>query len=256
MQITRFFTEDVVKYGIIQGISVKGLKYSPFSEIGSSLESDDTSYQLDEVKLLAPCAPSKLVCIGLNYRAHAEESGHELPKLPLIFLKPPSAIINPGEEIVLPSDGRIDHEAELGIVISRKAKDVTEQEAKNYIFGYTCFNDVSERNMQRSDGQWTRAKGFDTFAPIGPWIDTEVDGDNLKIEAVVNGEVKQSSNTNDLIFGIAKLVSFVSGVMTLIPGDIIATGTPAGVSPLKHGDTVEIRLEKIGILKNYVINMK
>lgn len=256
MQIARFSVGDVVKYGTIQGNSVKGLKYSPFSQLGSSLENDSTSYQLDEVKLLAPCAPSKLVCIGLNYRAHAEESSHELPKLPLIFLKPPSAIINPDDNIVLPSDGRIDHEAELGIVIGRKAKDVTEQEAKNYVFGYTCFNDISERNMQRFDGQWARAKGFDTFAPMGPWIGTEIDGDNLKIEAIVNGEVKQSSNTNDLIFGIAKLVSFISGIMTLMPGDIIATGTPAGVSPLKHGDTVEIRLEKIGALKNYVVNKK
>jgi 2-keto-4-pentenoate hydratase/2-oxohepta-3-ene-1,7-dioic acid hydratase in catechol pathway len=256
MQIARFATGDEVKYGKIQGNTVTGLKYSPFSQLGSSLEDDGTSYQLGEVKLLAPCAPSKLVCIGLNYRAHAEESNHEIPKLPLIFLKPPSAVISPDEEIVLPSDGRIDHEAELGVVIGRKAKDVSEQEAKNYVFGYTCFNDVSERNMQRSDGQWARAKGFDTFAPMGPWIETDADGDNLKIEALVNGEVKQSSNTNDLIFGVAKLVSFISGVMTLMPGDVIATGTPAGVSPLKHGDTVEVRLEKIGTLKNYVVNKK
>ncbi len=256
MQIARFSAGDMVKYGTIQGDSIEGLRYSPFSQLGNSLENDDTSYRLDEVKLLAPCAPSKLVCIGLNYRAHAEESSQELPKVPLIFLKPPSAIINPDDEIVLPSDGRIDEEAELSVVIGRKAKDVTEQEARDYVFGYTCFNDVSERNIQRSDGQWTRAKGFDTFAPVGPWIDTEVDGDNLEIEAIVNGQVKQSSNTNDLIFGIAKLVSFISSVMTLMPGDIIATGTPAGVSPLKHGDTVEIRLEKIGALKNYVVGKK
>jgi len=167
-------------------------------------------------------------------------------------LKPPSAIINPDEEIVLPTNDRTDHEAELAIVIGRKAKDVSESEVRDYILGYTCFNDVSERVIQRGDGQWTRGKGFDTFAPMGPWIVTDLDASKLKIEALVNGVVKQSSDTSYLIFGIPTLVSFISKAMTLLPGDIIATGTPSGVSPLKHGDTVEIRVEGIGTLRNFV----
>lgn len=256
MKIVRFAAEDIVKYGLVEGNSIHGLKYSPFSVLGAAFETDGSNYRLNDIKLLAPSVPSKLVCIGLNYRAHAAEASHELPKLPLIFLKPPSAVINPDDEIVLPTDGRTDHEAELAIVIGRKARDVTENEARSYILGYTCFNDVSERVIQHGDGQWTRGKGFDTFAPMGPWIVTDINADNLKVEALVNGAVKQSSNTSNLIFGIPTLVSFISGVMTLLPGDIIATGTPEGVSQLKAGDTVEIRLENIGTLRNYVVSKK
>ncbi len=256
MKVVRFEAQGEVKYGILEGSSIQGLQSSPLAQDvnpAGRFAADGTAYKIGDVRLLAPCTPSKLVCIGLNYRAHAEEAKHELPKLPLIFLKPPSAVIGPEDEIVLPSDGRIDHEAELAVVIGRKAKDIAEADVGSYVFGYTCFNDVSERNMQRSDGQWTRAKGFDTFAPTGPWIEIGVSGDDLKIEALVNGEVRQSSRTSDLIFGIPRLISFISGVMTLLPGDIIATGTPAGVSPLKHGDVVEVRLENIGTLKNYVV---
>ncbi len=256
MKIVRFAAGDIVKFGLVEGSTVKGLKYSPFSPLSTGLETDGSSYQINDLKLLAPTAPSKIVCIGLNYKAHAAEGSHELPKLPLIFLKPPSAIINPDDQIVLPTSDRTDHEAELAVVMGRKAKDVTEAEAKDYILGYTCFNDVSERVIQHGDGQWTRGKGFDTFAPFGPWIVTDVEPGNLKIEALVNGVAKQSSNTSYLIFGVPTLVSFISKAMTLMPGDIIATGTPNGVSPLKHGDTVEVRIENIGTLRNYVVAKK
>ena len=256
MLIVRFAQGDVVKYGIVEGSNIRGLKYSPFSSLGSTFEADESNYRLEEVRLLVPCLPSKLIAIGLNYKAHITERNYEAPKSPRIFLKPPSALIALDEQIVLRSDGRTDHEAELAIVIGRIAKDVTEAEAKNYVLGYTCFNDVSERVMQAADGQLGRAKGFDTFAPMGPWIATGIDGDNLKIEALVNGEVKQSSNTSLLIFSVSFLVSFISHIMTLLPGDIIATGTPEGASPLNHGDTVDIRIEGIGTLRNYVIKRK
>jgi 2-keto-4-pentenoate hydratase/2-oxohepta-3-ene-1,7-dioic acid hydratase in catechol pathway len=253
MKIVRFAAGDIVKYGLVEGTNIKGLKYSPFAAPGGDFETDGTVYQISEVKLLAPSVPSKIVCLGLNYKAHIAEGSHDAPKLPLIFLKPPSAIINPDDAIILPTDDRTDHEAELAIIIGRKAKDVAESEVDNYILGYTCFNDVSERVIQHGDGQWTRGKGFDTFAPFGPWIVTGLKADNLKIEALVNGVVKQSSNTNLLIFGIPTIVSFIARAMTLMPGDVIATGTPNGVSPLKHGDTVEIRIENIGTLRNFVV---
>ncbi len=256
MFIARFNTGDVVKYGMVENGTIYGLKYSPFSIPGSSLEHDGTRYQLDEVKLLSPCLPSKIVCLGLNYKAHAEEHNNKLPAVPRIFLKPPSAIIGPDDEIELPTDGLTEHEAELALVIGRKAKDIMEAEADNYIFGYTCFNDVSERAIQRSEGQPTRGKIFDTFAPMGPWIATGIRGNDLKIEAVLNGQVNQSSRTSSLIFGIAHLVSFISGVMTLFPGDVIATGTPEGVHALKHGDVIEVRIEGIGTLRNFVVNKK
>ncbi len=183
MLIARFASADIVRYGAVEGSNICGLKFSPFSQLGSSLELDGSTYKLDEVRLLAPCVPTKLICIGLNYRAHAEESGNQLPKAPLLFMKPPSAVIGPDDEIVLPTDGKTDHEAELAAVIGQKAKDISETEAKRFILGYTCFNDVSERVMQHGDGQWTRGKGFDTFAPIGPWIATGIDSELL------NGEV-------------------------------------------------------------------
>jgi 2-keto-4-pentenoate hydratase/2-oxohepta-3-ene-1,7-dioic acid hydratase in catechol pathway len=180
-----------------------------------------------------------------------------IPSVPLIFLKPSTAVIGPDDKIVLPHGWeRIDFEGELGVVIGKKAKDVPEKEAKEYILGYTCFNDVSDRHAQAADGQWTRAKGYDTFAPIGPWIETEAEPDNLKLETYLNGELRQSASTSDLLFGISKLISFVSSIMTLLPGDVIATGTPSGVGPMKPGDVVEVRIEKIGTLKNFVVAQK
>lgn len=257
MHIVRFIAQGKIKYGVIKGNVVHGLRGSPFARFrgpGDTFKFDGNSYKLDVVKLLAPCSPSKIVGLGLNYRKHAEEIGLPIPSLPLIFLKPPSAVIGPDDEIVLPRDyKRVDYEGELGVVIGRRAKDVAKGEAKNYVLGYTCVNDVSERYAQRDDGQWARAKGFDTFAPIGPWIETDVSSDDLKLETRLNGEIRQSARTSDLIFGVAELVSFISGVMTLLPGDVIATGTPSGIGPMKPGDVVEVSIENIGTLRNFVV---
>ena len=258
MRIVRFRAQRKVKYGLLEENVIRGLQGSPivqFNRSGGSFTSDGSTYNLDEVRLLSPCLPSKIVCLGLNYRSHAEETNNPIPTVPLIFLKPPSAVINPDDRIVLPrGSGRVDYEGELGIVIGRKAKDVPEDKAKEYIIGYTCFDDVSERDIQKSDGQWTRAKGFDTFAPIGPCIQTEIaNPDDLNLETYLNGELRQSARTNDLVFGVSKLVSFISGVMTLLPGDVIATGTPSGIGPMNPGDTVEVKIENIGTLRNSVV---
>jgi len=215
---------------------------------------DGSTYKLGEVRLLAPCAPSKIVALGLNYRSHAEETKLPIPSVPLIFLKPSTSVIGPDDEILLPPlSRRVDYEGELGVVIDRKAKDVSRDMAKDYVLGYTCVNDVSERYAQRDDGQWTRAKGFDTFAPVGPWIETEINPDDLNIETYLNGSLCQSARTSDLIFGVDELVSFISSVMTLLPGDIISTGTPSGIGRMNHGDVVEVSIEKIGTLRNYVV---
>ena len=219
-----------------------------------SIKLTGDSYPLDEVRLLAPCLPSKIVALGVNYRSHAQEMDSNLPKNPLVFLKPPTAVIGPEDKIVYPpSSKQVDYEGELGVVIGKKAKGITQEQAKDYILGYTCLNDVTARDLQKSDGQWTRAKSFDTFAPIGPCIETELDDTNTDIETYLNGRLVQKGNTRDLVFGVPELVSFVSHVMTLLPGDIIATGTPAGVGPMQPGDTVEIKIGGIGSLRNYII---
>jgi 2-keto-4-pentenoate hydratase/2-oxohepta-3-ene-1,7-dioic acid hydratase in catechol pathway len=214
---------------------------------------DSRDYPLKEIRLLPPCVPSKVVAVGLNYRDHAEEMGVALPSEPLLFLKPASSIIGPGDSIVLPpQSSRVDYEAELAVVIGKTAKDVPESEADGYIQGYTCLNDVTARDLQSKDGQWTRAKGFDTFCPVGPWIETDLDPSDLLIELYLNGELRQESRTSNLIFSPARLVEFVSGVMTLLPGDVIATGTTSGIGPMKPGDSVEVRIEGIGSLMNVV----
>jgi 2-keto-4-pentenoate hydratase/2-oxohepta-3-ene-1,7-dioic acid hydratase in catechol pathway len=229
------------------------LRGSPFLRI----EFDGSVYKLEEVRLLAPCYPSKIVALGLNYRSHAEETKMPIPPVPLIFLKPSTAVVGPDDRIVLPRNWkRVDYEGELGVVIGKRAKDVPKQRARDYILGYTCFNDVSERVNQRDDGQWTRAKGYDTFAPMGPWIETEVAPDDLRLETYLNGEMRQSARTGDLIYGVDELVSFISGVMTLLPGDVIATGTPAGIGKMKPGDVVEVRIEGIGTLRNLVVEQE
>jgi len=191
------------------------------------------------------------VAIGLNYRDHAEELNLALPEEPLLFLKPASSVIGPGDRIVLPPhSARVDYEAELAIVIGKTAKNVSRGQAGDYIQGYTCLNDVTARDLQTKDGQWTRSKGFDTFCPIGPWIETEIDPSDLKIELLLNGEAKQQSRTSNLIFNSLQLVEFITGVMTLLPGDVIATGTTSGIGPMKDGDKVEVRIEGIGSLIN------
>ena len=208
---------------------------------------------LNEVKLLAPVEPSKIICVGLNYSLHAKEQGSELPKLPLLFLKPPSAIINPGETILLPSQSkRVDHEAELVVVIGKRGRHITAESAQDHVYGYTVGNDVTARDIQKSDDQWTRGKGFDTFCPFGPWIDTKFDASDALITCKVNGQPRQMSSTRDLIFRVDALVAFISSVMTLEPADIIFTGTPAGIGPLLVGDVVVVEIEGLGKLTNPV----
>ena len=256
MRIVRFVAQGKLKYGVLAGDTVHGLRGSPFVHFkgpGTSFRLDSSTYEISKVKLLSPCLPSKIVAVGLNYRSHAEEIKMPIPSVPLIFIKPSTAAIGSDDVITLPRVAvRVDYEGELGVVIGRKAKDVLKDEAKDCVLGYTCVNDVTERDIQRADGQWTRAKSFDTFAPIGPWIETEVVPDDLKLETYLNGELRQSVRTSDLIFGVSELIEFISGVMTLLPGDIISTGTPSGIGSMKAGDVVEVTIEKIGTLKNYV----
>ena len=254
MKIVRYSVQGKTRYGVLEDNVVKGYAGNPFTEAGS-FKADGSSYKLDEIKLLAPCEPSKIVCLGLNYRAHVEETGFKAPENPLLFLKPPSAVIGPEEYIVrpnLPVKGRIDYEGEVGVVIGKPAKDVPEEKAMEYVMGYTCVNDVSARYAQEKDGQWTRGKGFDTFCPMGPCIANLPDPNKIKIKTVVNGEARQDSDTSYLIFNIPKLIAFISEVMTLLPGDVIATGTPEGIGQMNPGDTVEIQIEGVGTLRNYI----
>lgn len=258
MRIVRFTAQGKTKHGVLEDDVIRSFRGSPFAHFRRLAEPfpfDGNRYELGQVRLLAPCLPSKIVALGLNYRTHAEETNYSVPPTPLIFLKPSTAIIGPDDKIVLPSlpKRRVDYEGELGLVIGRRTRNVSQDEAKEYMIGCTCVNDVSERYAQRDDGQWTRAKSYDTFAPIGPWIETDADPDDLKIETRLNGEVRQSARTSDLIFGAAQLVSFVSGVMTLLPGDIIATGTPSGIGRMNPGDVVEVTIENIGTLRNPVV---
>ena len=197
--------------------------------------------------------PTKIVCIGRNYAAHARELGNEVPPEPLIFLKPPSAMLAPGAAIVLPHQSkRVEHEAEIGVVIGTRAKDVAEADALAHVAGFTCVNDVTARDLQKTDGQWTRAKGFDTFCPMGPRVVAGLDWRELEVICRVNGAVRQHGHARDMMYGIPRLVSYVSGIMTLEPGDVIATGTPEGVGPLVPGDLVEVEIPGIGVLANPV----
>ncbi len=203
--------------------------------------------------ILAPVLPSKIVCIGLNYKDHAAEQGKPLPAEPLLFLKPSSAIIAAGEAIELPADvGRVDYESELAVVIGRRATKVTEAEALSHVLGLTCMNDVTARDLQKKDARYTRAKGFDTFAPLGPCIATGLSTDDLSVTGLVNGQVRQQSSTRELIFPVATLIAYISRIMTLLPGDIVSTGTPAGIGPLQAGDEVVVRVQGVGELRNSV----
>ncbi len=256
MRIVRFKAQRKTAYGVLKGNAIHPLSRSPFSDNFNlkDLPLRAETYPLDQVRLLAPCLPSKVVCLGVNYRPHAQEMGSSLPVKPLIFLKPPTSIIGPDQSIVLPRDWkRVDYEAELAIVIGKKAKYVSEADSRQYVLGYSCFNDVTERVAQKEDGQWTRGKGYDSFGPLGPWIETDIKADDLKLETYLNGQVRQSGRTSEMLFGISELISFVSGVMTLLPGDVIATGTPSGIGQVKSGDIVEIKIEGIGTLRNPVV---
>ncbi len=250
MKIVRFAAGGKVRYGILSGQSVQAIEGKPFRAIKPAFN----NYQLDEVKLLSPCLPSKIVALGLNYQSHIEEFKNPTPEAPLIFIKPSTAVIGPEDNIVYPpSSTRVDYECELGVVIKKPVRFVSEEDTLNYVLGYTCFNDVTARDLQRKDGQWTRGKGFNTFAPVGPCIETELEPGNVIVETYLNGERKQRGSTRDLIYSVPKLISFISQVMTLLPGDIIATGTPSGIGPMFPGDTVEIKIEPIGTLRNYVV---
>ena len=208
------------------------------------------------MRLLEPVRPSKIVCVGRNYREHAAELGNKMPDEPLLFLKAPSAIISSGEDVVLPSASQqVEHEGELGVVIGRSARKLGSQEDPlSYVLGYTCVNDVTARDLQRKDVQFTRGKSFDTFCPVGPWIETDVDPANATVVTRLNGEVKQKGNTADMAFSVAFLIRYISDIMTLYPGDLIATGTPAGVSRMKPGDIVEVEVSGIGVLRNQVVS--
>jgi 2-keto-4-pentenoate hydratase/2-oxohepta-3-ene-1,7-dioic acid hydratase in catechol pathway len=248
MKIVRYIIDQTTEYGILDGEQVQSLDGAPFEQ----LKPLERYHKLSEVKLLAPCPPSKVVAIGLNYYSHAKEVGQPVPKEPMMFFKPSTSVIGPEDKIVNPGCQRLDYEAELGVVIKSRAWHVSRAEAMRYVLGYTCFNDVTARDWQAQDSQWSRAKGSDTFSPIGPCIETELDAGNVVVESYLNGERKQQVNTGDLIFAVPELVSYISQVITLLPGDVIATGTPAGIGPMKSGDTIEIKIEGIGTLRNYV----
>lgn len=252
MKFLRFINNDNHEvFGIYKDNLIVELKGSIFGDYAQS----DRIYDLKEIKILPPCIPSKILAVGLNYKDHAEEMNRDLPENPMLFMKPSTAVIAHEEQIEYPShmSKHVDYEGELAVVIGKKARMVDEKEALDFVFGYTCINDVTARDLQRMDIQFTRGKGFDTFAPVGPFIETGADPAGIGIKTFLNGELKQNSNSSNLIFSVPKLVSFISKVMTLNPGDIIATGTPSGVGKVKPGDVVEVELEGIGKLKNYII---
>ncbi len=242
-------------YGIVEGDSVLTASGDPFSDAG--LQPGDAAGQLGHIELLAPVQPGKIVCVGLNYLAHVTErdATRKVPEEPVLFMKPTSSLIGPGDEIRIVNPGNETHyEAELVMVIGRTAQAVSEAEALSYVYGYTCGNDVSDRVLQAKDGQWTRAKGFHTYCPVGPWIETDLNVSDLKIESRLNGEVRQSNRTSNMIFKPAFLISYISQIMTLDPGDIVLTGTPEGVGELAAGDQIEVEIEGIGTLSNPVAN--
>lgn len=249
MKLIRFQVQGRTACGILQGDEVTELEGDFFGP----LKRRSPAHARASVKLLAPCSPSKIIAVGLNYRDHARELELPVPETPVIFLKPPTSIIGPGDSIRYPgTSSRVDYEAELAIVIKDRVKDLRPEEARRHILGYTCANDVTARDLQKKDGQWTRAKSFDTFCPIGPWIETDLEPDDLLIESYLNGGQRQSSRTSQFIFKVDHLVSFISQIMTLYPGDLIITGTPAGIGPMEPGDEIEVRIEGIGSLKNMV----
>lgn len=249
MKYIRFKKDKDINYGILKDSEVIKITGDIFGDYSVT----DTVYSLNSIRLLTPCVPSKVVAVGLNYRDHIEEFGHSIPKEPVIFLKPATAVIGHDDKIILPSmSNQVDYEAELAVVVKKKAKNISVEDAKDYILGYTCLNDVTARDLQKSDGQWTRAKGFDTFSPIGPCISTDLNPNGTDIKLLLNGQIKQHSNTSNFIWKVEELFSFISGIMTLMLGDVITTGTPSGVGPLNIGDCVEVVIEGIGTLRNYV----
>ncbi len=259
MLITRFSLESTVAFGVIEpaegeefdpaSATVTPMRGHPYGE----LDLVDLTLPLSTVRLLAPVLPAKIIGIGKNYAEHAEEMGSEPPSEPLAFLKPSTSVIGPREQIKIPEQSqRVDYEGELAVVIGRMCRHVAADDAADVILGYTCGNDVTARDLQERDNQWARAKGFDTFCPLGPWIQTEFDPSAARIETSVNGELRQQGSGADLIFSVGKLVEWVSSIMTLLPGDVILTGTPAGIGQLNDGDHVKVEIAGIGSLDNEV----
>jgi 2-keto-4-pentenoate hydratase/2-oxohepta-3-ene-1,7-dioic acid hydratase in catechol pathway len=250
-KIVRYRLGQRVDYGLLASGKVYHLPSGPWEDLcpGEQVAS------LEEVHLLAPCLPSKIVAVGRNYAGHAAELGNSVPAEPLVFLKPPSAVIGPGAAIVYPQhlSQRVDHEAELAVVVGRRARCVSAKDALAFVRGYTCANDVTARDLQERDEQWTRSKSFDTFCPLGPWIVPDLDVSDLAIRCRVNGALRQDGRTRDLVFGVAELLATVSAVMTLEPGDLLLTGTPEGIGPIYPGDRVAVEVEGIGTLENDVV---
>ena len=259
MQIVRFIEQHTglqdawfaPTWGILDAGKVYPLTQAPYLGI----QAQGAARPLERVKLVAPATPSKLVCVGRNYAAHAAELGNEVPTEPLIFLKPPTTVVGPDEAVVYPGlSQRVEHEGELALMIGTRCRNLTEETAMSVIFGYTVANDVTARDLQRSDNQWTRGKGFDTFAPVGPWIETDFDPANKGVRCLVNDDVRQDGNTSLLIYSIANVLAFVTRFMTLEPGDLLLTGTPAGVSPVQPGDVMTVEVDGLGQLRNPVID--
>lgn len=256
MKIIEFLKGDEKKTGVLEDNKITELSCSTLEAMNSqNMDKIKKSviYNVEDLKIMPPVSPSKVVCVGLNYKDHAVELNMELPEEPIIFIKPPTSVVGHLDSIIYPiSSSQVDFEGELGIVISKEAKNVKSEDAADFIGGYTAVNDVTARDLQRKDGQWTRAKSFDTFCPIGPCIETDLDPMNQNISLKLNGEIKQKSNTKNMIFNVYELVEFISNIMTLKTGDVIATGTPPGVGPMNIGDTVEVEIEGIGVLKNFI----
>src|ERR1043165_6817125 len=255
MKICRVTNSSLARprYALVEESIVRLLDESKlFEEVIASGD----SLTLEQVELLAPVTPSKVVCVGRNYREHAAELGNKMPDEPLLFLKPPSRLIGNEDRIALPPQSQqVEHEGERGVVIGKTAAKLSDSDDPlTYVFGYTCVNDVTARDLQRKDVQFTRGKSFDTFCPVGPWIDTDIDPTNADVTTRLNDEIKQQGNTADMAFPVAFLIRYISEIMTLYPGDLIATGTPAGVSKMKHGDVVEVEVAGIGVLRNEIVS--
>lgn len=250
MRLVRYRLGDGIATGVLEGDAIRVLQGTFFER---PVPTGEEAPAID-AHLLAPVLPSKVVAVAKNYASHAAESGVEIPEEPSVFLKPSTAVIGPGDPIpLLPISERVDFEGELAVVIGRLAHRVTVDDAMGHVLGYTCANDVTMRDLQASDGQWARAKGFDGSCPLGPWIETELSPSDLAIETRVNGEIRQSARTSDMAFGVAELIAHVTSFMTLLPGDVLLTGTPAGIGPMKPGDRVEVEVEDVGVLSNEAV---
>lgn len=257
MRIARYTTGEEPQYGVVGGADGEEIIATMVGDpLYSGVELTGEQVTLADVRLLAPVIPrSKVVCIGRNYVAHAEELGHEMPTEPLVFLKPNTSVIGPFDPIVYPhQSSNVHFEGELGVVIGRICRDVPPERANDVIFGYTVANDVTARDLQESDGQWARAKGFDSFCPLGPWIETELDPSSVNVRTEVNGEVKQDSSTSLMVYDVPTVIAYITSFMTLLPGDVVLTGTPAGVGPMQPGDSVSVTVEGLGTLTNKVVS--